>query len=218
MGTQVKGSTEESGSRAQRTEVRIVAAAADLFLAHGYRGTKLSDVAKAANVSDRTIYVRFDTKADLLKRVVDVAVLGDTLPIGLPQRDWVDAAMNAPTLEERLEADASGTARLMERLAPILAVAMQVEADEPVIARAAQAARTETLRQVRTFWEKLRADDLMNAESDLDWVVNTSGLLANAETYVYMTRTIRWTAAEYQQWRYQTWLHLATTSGPAIIT
>jgi membrane-bound lytic murein transglycosylase MltF len=122
--------------------------------------------------------------------------------------------MNAPTLHERLTADAAGTAQLMQRIAPLLAVAMQAEADEPVIAAAAQAARESTFAQVRAFWEKLRADALMNLDSDLDWVIATSALLANAETYVHMTRTINWTPTQYERWRYRTWWHLATTPGP----
>ena len=206
--------SSDAGSRAERTERRVIAAAAELFLARGYRGTTLSDVAAAAGVSDRTVYVRFDTKAHLLKRVVDVAVVGDTRRIDLAQREWVLTVMNAPTLQERLAADAAGTAELMQRTAPLLAVAMQVEADEPVIAAAAQAARESTFAQVRAFWLKLRADGLMNPDSDLDWVVATSGLLANAETYVHMTRTIHWTSAQYERWRYRTWWHLATTPGP----
>lgn len=215
MTADVKPSPNGAGSRAERTERRIIAAATELFVAHGYRGTTLSNVARAAGVADRTIYVRFDTKAHLLKRVVDVAVVGDTRPIDLAHRDWVLTVMNAPTLEERLAADAAGTAELMERTAPLLAVALQAEADEPVIAVAAQAARESTFAQVRAFWEKLRADGLMNPDSDLDWVVATSGLLANVETYVHMTRTIGWTPAEYERWRYRTWWHLATSPGPA---
>jgi AcrR family transcriptional regulator len=214
MSGDVKATTSGGESRAERTERRIIAAAAELFLARGYRGTTLSDVAHAAGVSDRTIYVRFDTKAHLLTRVVDVAVVGDTLPIDLAHRDWVLTVMNAPTLHERLTADAAGTAQLMQRIAPLLAVAMQAEADEPVIAAAAQAARESTFAQVRAFWEKLRADALMNLDSDLDWVIATSALLANAETYVHMTRTINWTPTQYERWRYRTWWHLATTPGP----
>lgn len=208
MTSDVKPTT--SGSRAQRTEHRIVAAARELFVQHGYRGTTLTDVAKVAGVSDRTIYVRFATKAELLKRVVDVALVGDTLPIALADRDWVDTVMNAPTLDERLAADAAGTAQLMDRIAPVLAVAMQAEAEEPLIAAAAQAARESTLEQVRSFWEKLRADGLMSPEVDLEWVIATSALLANAETYVHITRTLRWTPDEYERWRYRTWRHLVT--------
>jgi AcrR family transcriptional regulator len=198
-------------TRAERTEARIVAAAAELFLAHGYRGTTLSDVAAAAGVSDRTIYVRFTTKADLLKRVIDVAVVGDTKQIDLAHRDWVVTTMSAPTLEERLVADAAGATQLFVRLAPLIAVALQVEPDEPAIAASAQAGRDGTLAATRLFWSKLREDALMHADCDLEWVITTAGLLGTSETYLHMTRTTRWSPAEYERWRYRTWWHLATT-------
>ncbi|WP_432478321.1 TetR/AcrR family transcriptional regulator [Nocardioides sp. GXQ0305] len=197
-------------TRAERTEQRIVAAARELFVAHGYRGTTLTDVARAAGVAERTIYVRFATKAELLKRVVDVAVVGDTQRIPLADRDWVEVVMNAPTLDERLAAEAAGAAELMDRIAPVLAVAIQAEGEEPLIADAAQAAREDTLRQGRAFWEKLAADGLLDPAVDLQWVIPTCALLANAETYVHMTRTLRWTGEEYRQWRYRTWWHVAT--------
>jgi hypothetical protein len=98
---------------------------------------------------------------------------------------------------------------MMDRIAPVLAVAMQAEADEPLIAAAAQAARESTLEQVRAFWEKLHDDGLMSPDADLEWVIATSALLANAETYVHMTRTLRWSPAEYHAWRHRTWRHLA---------
>lgn len=204
---EVKGPTRST--RAARTEQRIVEAARELFVERGYRGTTLSDVAASAEVSDRTIYVRFATKAELLKRVVDVAVVGDTEAVPLAERHWVTTVMTAPTLAERLEADAAGSAELMARIAPVLAVAIQAEGEEPLIAEAFQAARVETHRQVRAFWEKLAADGLMSSDADLEWVIATSGLLANAETYLHMTRTLRWTQHEYERWRHRTWSHLA---------
>jgi hypothetical protein len=141
--------------------------------------------------------------------------VGDTRPVRLALRDWVDVLMNAPTLEERLAADAAGTAELMDRTAPVLAVAMQAEGDEPLLAAAAQAAREDTLRAGRRFWEKLHADGLMHPDVDLEWVIGTAALLANAETYVHMTRTLRWTREEYARWRHRTWWHLATVPSPA---
>ncbi|WP_159081360.1 TetR/AcrR family transcriptional regulator [Nocardioides sediminis] len=204
-------------TRAARTEQRIVDAARDLFVERGWRGTTLTDVAKAAGVADRTIYVRFATKADLLRRVVDVAVVGDLEPERLADRDWVSATLEAPTLDERLTTEATHAADLLARTAPVLAVAMQAEGEEPVIARAAQDARESTLRQVRTFWERLFADGLMHARADLDWVVPTAALLGNAETYVHMTRTLGWDTETYRRWRLRTWRHLATAPSPAPI-
>jgi len=74
------------------TEQRIVAAATELFLADGYVATTLEAVAKRAQVGARTVYVRFGTKAALFKRVVDVAIVGDTQPIAVLDRDWAKPA------------------------------------------------------------------------------------------------------------------------------
>ena len=63
------------------TEQRILAAATELFLADGYVATTLEAVARRARVAARTVYVRFGTKAALFKRVVDVAIVGDTEPV-----------------------------------------------------------------------------------------------------------------------------------------
>lgn len=196
--------------------MKIVAAARELFVERGYRGTTLSDVASAAGIADRTIYLRFATKGDLLKRVVDVAVVGDTAAVALADRDWVSAVMTASTLDDRLRADAAGSAELMERIAPVLAIAVQAEGEEPLIARAAQAAREDTLAQTRLFWERAGADGLLGVDVDLEWVIATAALLGNAEAYLHMTRTLRWTADEYRDWRYRTWSHLATTPSPKL--
>jgi hypothetical protein len=99
----------------------------------------------------------------------------------------------------------------MERVAPVLAVAIQAEPDEPIIAAAFQAAREDTHRQVRRFWESLAADGLMHPGADVDWVCETSALLANAETYLHMTRTLRWSTEHYRDWRLRTWRHFAST-------
>ena len=87
-----------------QTEQRILAAATELFLADGYVATTLEAVAKRAQVGARTVYLRFGTKAALFKRVVDVAVVGDTEPVDVLGRDWMQAALTAPTAAERIAA------------------------------------------------------------------------------------------------------------------
>src|ERR1700685_1590504 len=80
-----------------QTEQRIVVAATELFLANGYVATTLEAVAKHAQVGARTVYLRFGTKAALFKRVVDVAIVGDTDPVDVLGRDWVQETLTAPT-------------------------------------------------------------------------------------------------------------------------
>src|SRR5262250_3983117 len=89
-----------------QTEQRILAAATELFGSEGYVATTLEAVARRAEVGARTVYVRFGTKAALFKRVVDVAIVGDTLPIDVLSRDWAQVALTSPTRAERIAAGA----------------------------------------------------------------------------------------------------------------
>src|SRR4029077_11240008 len=109
-------SVKPTGLRAagvRENEERIVRAAYELFVRDGYQATTLTAVADAAGVAHRTVYVRFGTKAPLLKRVIGVSIVGDLAPIDVVSREWYRTATTAPTLEERIAAFAQGSARLV---------------------------------------------------------------------------------------------------------
>src|ERR1700749_3876792 len=114
-------------ARVLENEERILRAAHALFVRNGYHATTLTAVADAAGVAHRTVYVRFGTKAALLKRVIDMAVAGDLAPIEVVSREWYRTATTAPTLEERIAAFAQGSARLVTSAAEVIAVARQAE-------------------------------------------------------------------------------------------
>ena len=58
-------------SRGRRTLARLLDAAVGEFSAHGYRGARVSQVAKVAGTSHGTFYVYFEDKADLLVATLD---------------------------------------------------------------------------------------------------------------------------------------------------
>ncbi len=201
-------------ARVADTEERILAAARGLFLRDGYAATTLAAVADAARVGHRTVYVRFGTKAALLKRVVDVAVAGDTRPIDVISRDWFQTALTAPTLAERVAACASGSSALMARAGDLIAIAQQAEPVEPAIAAAAQAAREATRDAVRLFCTRLRDDGLLPDGCDVGWLADTASLLIQAQTYLLGRDTLGWTSDQYQHWLASTLDRLIAAAGP----
>jgi AcrR family transcriptional regulator len=72
--------------QARETRRRIRAAAEALFMARGWSGTSMDDVAKAAGVSRQTVFSAFGSKSGLLKEVCDVALAGDDEPLSLEER------------------------------------------------------------------------------------------------------------------------------------
>jgi AcrR family transcriptional regulator len=194
--------------RVAETEERILAAAHELFVRDGYAATTLAAVADAARVAPRTVYVRFGTKAELLRRVVDVAIVGDTQDIDLQSRDWYQAALTAPTIEERIGLFADGSAALMARAGDVFAVAQQAEPVEPDIAAAARAGRAATRDSLRQFFTQLRDDGLLPAGADIDWLCDTAGVIAHANTYLLVRETLGWTTGQYRAWLDTTWQRL----------
>ncbi|MFC3895038.1 TetR/AcrR family transcriptional regulator [Lentzea rhizosphaerae] len=197
-------------ARRADTEVRIIEAATELFVERGYVATTLADVAKRAGVGARTVYVRFATKAALLQRCLDVAIAGDYHRVAVPDRDWFQQAMNAPTAPERIARMAGINRQLMDRTGSLLQVAQQAEAIEPEIAERAQAARAMTHQAIGGFFRKLAADGLMPDEN-VEWVAETGAVLGQAETYLLLAKTTGWSIEEYESWLAETWSRLAGT-------
>jgi AcrR family transcriptional regulator len=193
-------------------EERILRAAHELFVRDGYQATTLAAVADAAGVAHRTVYVRFGTKAALLKRVIDVALVGDLAPIDVVHRGWYHAATTAPSLDARISAFAAGSAGLMASAADVIAVAREAEATEPVLAAAAGAGRRATHEAVRIFWTRARDDELLPPRADLAWLADTTSVLAHAETYLLMRETLRVTPNRYQKWMATTWQRMAVAA------
>jgi AcrR family transcriptional regulator len=201
-------------ARVADTEERILAAARALFLRDGYAATTLVAVAVAARVGHRTVYVRFGTKAALLKRVVDVAVAGDARPVEVTGRDWFQAALTAPTLPERIQAYAQGASGLMARAGALIAIAWQAEPAEPDIAAAGRAGREATRDAVRLFCTRLRDDGLLPASCDITWLADTASLVSQAQTWLLGRDTLGWTGDQYSQWLATTLTRLITAAGP----
>jgi AcrR family transcriptional regulator len=197
------------------TEQRILAAATELFLSKGYVATTLEAVARRAEVGARTVYVRFGTKAALFKRVVDVAIVGDTEPINVLGRDWMQAALTAPTAAERIAASAAAGRQIMERTGALFAVAQQAAAVEPLIAGYWQEGREQTRHANAVFWTRMADDGLLDPAIDLDWLIDTTTILAAAETYLLIIRLTGWDLDTYQNWVTAVWTKLAIPPVPS---
>jgi AcrR family transcriptional regulator len=195
------------------TEQRIVAAATELFLADGYLATTLEAVARQAEVSARTVYVRFGSKAALFKRVVDVAIVGDTEPVDVLGRDWMQLALSAPTAAERFAAGAAAGRQIMARTGALFAVAQQAAVVEPQVAASWQQGREQSRLVQEMFWTRMADDGLLGRDADVAWLTDTSSILGAAETYLLITRMLGWDLDAYERWLAQSPARLAAAAG-----
>jgi AcrR family transcriptional regulator len=105
MGTEVKRRyhAPRRQEQAAATRAAVLDAARELFVARGYAGTSIRDVAAAGRVGEQTVYRLFATKAVLLREVLLAAVSGTSDGATTTDRpDVIEQVVAAPTASDRL--------------------------------------------------------------------------------------------------------------------
>jgi AcrR family transcriptional regulator len=102
---------------ARVTRRRIRAAGEELFLRDGYVSTTMAAVARAAGVSDRTVYLAFSSKSELLGEIIRVGVRGDDQTGALRDREDIREVESAPNADELLTRFARASTAVMARAA-----------------------------------------------------------------------------------------------------
>src|SRR5690348_3840338 len=118
----VKGSKTTKLSRrarAKATQARIVKAGYQLFCTQGYAATTMAQIAEVAGVAVQTVYFTFHTKATLLSRAVDFAVMGEAEP-EIPQRQaWYLAMTAEADVSQALRHFVGGVGEITRRVTPL---------------------------------------------------------------------------------------------------
>jgi AcrR family transcriptional regulator len=201
--------------RVARTEDQLIEAARALFLEQGYVATTMAQIGQRAGLAERTVYVRFGTKASVFKRVIDRAIAGDAEPIDLSHRPRTREALTASTLAGRIDALADVCVGVAQRAGPLFEVAAQAEGLEPDLAEAAQAGRRATAELCEAFWAQAAADGLLSHGLDQAFLALVTDVLICADTTVHLRRTHTWSASVHRAVVVDTVTALVGPRGPA---
>src|SRR5260221_2831865 len=117
--------------RADATRLRILKAAYDLFCERGYAGTMLADVAQRSGVAVATVRFVFHTKAELLSRVFDFAVMGDDVPLPPEQQEWYGRMSAEHDLVTALRHLVAGVGTIHVRATPLNTIVRATSESDP---------------------------------------------------------------------------------------
>ncbi|MFI5502661.1 TetR/AcrR family transcriptional regulator [Nocardia asteroides] len=106
------------------TRARVLDAARELFLTHGYLGTTIAAISESAQVSVQTIYNTVGNKPALLKTVYDTMLAGDDEPVAMIDRPQFQAMLRAETATECLAHYTAIARDLAERVLPLISMAL----------------------------------------------------------------------------------------------
>ena len=187
-------------AQARATRERVLETARTLFIAQGYAGTSIAQVAEEAGVSAPTVFAGFTSKANLLKEAVDVTVVGDADPVPFAERPPMRHVQAGATAQEVLLRLAAVIEEVAPRVCPILGVVTAAADADPEIARLARTLDEQRLtgaaRLAATVMQRLGDDDpdrLADAR-DTIWALNSPLL------YDLLVVQRGWSTQRYGQW------------------
>lgn len=185
--------------RAEATRLRMTRAAYQLFTSRGYTATTMADIAGAAGVAVQTLYFTFHTKAELLQRVYELAVLGPSEPIPPSATVWWAAARDADNLQAAVHELVYGSAEILARAAPLDEV-VRAAAHEPDTDRVRR--HNEQLRRenYNTMINGLAARFGLRQGLTQAQATDLLLLLLGPRVYQELIGEYGWTPGEYLSW------------------
>ncbi len=158
-------------------------------------------IAADADVTAKTVYHLFGSKAGVLKHVMDAAFVGDDEPIPLLERAGPQQVKAEPDQRRQIELTARGTAELLERIRHIddvLTDAAAVDPDAAALRADIELRQRREAMRVLAGWlsETGPLRDGMTADraADILWV------LTSPEVHRLYRKDCGWTADEFADW------------------
>jgi AcrR family transcriptional regulator len=214
---QLVKSTGKKGEKSRETRRRILQAAYDLFIDHGYGATTLQGIAERAGVAVQTIYFAFGNKPSLLKELVDVTIAGDDEPVPTMRRTWFLDALAADTAEAHLRKHVRGTCDVLRRVAPITDVLRAAGAQDASLAGMWQEDSDPRLEVHTVAARSLVAKPGARAELSVEHAADLLFGLLSPQLYLLFVRERGWRPERWEQWAYDT-LHTQLCGPPEAVS
>lgn len=195
--------TTRRRATADQTRRRVLDAAREQFLARGYSGTTIADVAAAAGVAPQTLYSSVGGKAELLRCVVDVALAGDDRPVAVAARPFTAAIHAEPDASRKLALYARHLRATLERTAALDAV-VRVAADTDVaIAALCRELDDQRVHGMGMFAEHLRTSGVLRRGLSVAKAADILSAHMDPRLYLWLVDYRGWTGRQYENWYIQ---------------
>lgn len=195
----------QRAARAAETRAAVLGAARALFVAQGYAGTTVAQIAERAGVNVDTLYASVGRKPALLRAVVETAISGTDRAVPAEQRDYVRAVRAAPGAREKIALYAGAVAEMGPRTAPIFLALRDAPVRDPQCARLRTEITSRRAADMRRFAAELRATGQLRADLTDDEVADIVWSTHSAEYYALLVHECGWTPERFGAHLVDTW-------------
>ncbi len=186
--------------QAEATRREIVEAASRLFTEHGYAGTTIAAIARAAGVAPETVYAAFGNKRAILARVVGVLVVGDHERVPLGDRPSVLAIVQEPDQRRKIELLAKMMRVVHERVGPVWRMMRAAEPQDPDIAALVQDGLKGRHLGMSQFVVALHSHGPLRQGMTMSVASETVWAIGSAEVHRLLTVDRGWSGEKYEAW------------------
>lgn len=200
--------SEQRQAQSAATRRRILDAARALVIEHGYRGTKLAELARRAEVHVDTVYELVGRKPVILRELVEEAISGTDRPVDALDRDYVQQIQAEPDAGRKLDLYAAAMTDIHDRLAPLFLALRDASRTDPEAAdvwtRISQrrAANMRMLAAELIETGQVRGDLSADEVADIIWVTNSP------DVHQLLVSDRHWSAIHYRDWLADSWRRL----------
>jgi AcrR family transcriptional regulator len=185
---------------ARNTRARIRDAAATLFVEQGFVTTTMKQVAAAAGVAERTVYAAFPSKVDLFHEVLDVAVVGDELPVPVAERPEFRAALAETDGRRALELAVDYGSGLFDRAGALIMAGLESAGADPDMRRMAGEGARATADNVGELARALADHGALRPGVDAEEATDVLFALGSPHVYDLLRHQRGWSAERYRAW------------------
>jgi AcrR family transcriptional regulator len=187
-------------AQAEATRRDILSAAQDLFERQGYAATTMAQIAGAAGVALKTVYLAFETKSGLLRALWNLLLRGDEDDRPVAEQDWYRAVLEESDPNKRLRLNAHNSAAGKRRISGILEVIRNAAPVDAEIAGLWQRIQSEYHANQRAIVERLAERGDLSPDLDVDRATDILWTINHPNTWQLLIVDQGWTPDEYEQW------------------
>jgi AcrR family transcriptional regulator len=184
--------------QAARTRTRILDAASDLFLEHGYARTTMKDIAAHANVARDTVHAIFGSKARVLTALIDQRLVPDDSVANVTQRPDALAIRDEVDQRQQIELFARFIAGISTELRPVFEILRTASAVEPEMAKVFEEMDRFRLKNMQTYARWIAARGSLRVSTrragEMIWA------LASLDVARMLCDEIGWTESQHARW------------------
>lgn len=184
--------------QAARTRARILDAASQLFLEHGYARTTMQDIADLAGVARDTIHAVFGSKARVLTALIDVRLVPDGSVANVTQRPDAQAVKQELDQRKQIDLFADFITGISTQLRPVFEILRTASAVEPEMAAVFEEMNRFRLDNMQTYARWIAARGPLRVSTkragEIIWT------LASPDVGRMLCDELGWSQAQHARW------------------